>query len=212
MKLKVFINELQATYGAGTLLVAARNEAEADAVAMDCEDLEFVYWNYDDYGNKVHSSYASYPRDGWKEMLVEHEGGARKNICVPNVSFSMLNHEADLIVVNKNHYATEFEIKRSYEDFVVDFAKKHRHEAEWIYRFVYVLPLSIKDKAMKFLEDTDRKDSTCIWFYSEEPWIAEKIGIPHNPKGRKMYLEEILKLARLGVIRYWNLRDKTETK
>ena len=75
MKLKVFINELQATYGAGTLLVAARNEAEADAVAMDCEDLEFVYWNYDDYGNKVHSSYASYPRDGWKEMQgVSYEG------------------------------------------------------------------------------------------------------------------------------------------
>lgn len=147
-----------------------------------------------------------------EEMLVEYEGGTRKNICVPNVSFSMLNHEADLIVVNKSHYATEFEIKRSYEDFVADFAKKHRHEAEWIYRFVYVLPLSIKDKAMKFLEDTGRKDSTCIWFYSEEPWIAEKIGIPHNPKGRKMYLEELLKLARLGVIRYWNLRDKTETK
>lgn len=149
-----------------------------------------------------------------EEMLVEHEGGTRKNICVPNVSFSMLNHEADLIVVNKSHYATEFEIKRSYEDFVADFSKKHKHEAEWIYRFVYVLPLSIKDKAMKFLEYTGRKDSVCIWFYSEEPWIAEKVGIPHNPKGRKMYLEELLKLARLGVIRYWNLRMKNndETK
>lgn len=149
-----------------------------------------------------------------EEMLVEYEGGTRKNICVPNVSFSMLNHEADLIVVNKSHYATEFEIKRSYEDFIADFAKKHRHEAEWIYRFVYVLPLSIKDRAMKFLEHTGRKDSVCIWFYSEEPWIAEKIGIPHNPKGRKMYLEELLKLARLGVMRYWSLRmkDNDETK
>ena len=143
-----------------------------------------------------------------EEMLVEYEGGTRKNICVPNVSFSMLNHEADLIVVKKSHYATEFEIKRSYEDFVADFAKKHKHEAEWIYRFIYVLPLSIKDKAMKFLEDTGRKGSVCIWFYSEEPWIAEKTGIPHNPKGRKMYLEELLKLARLGVMRYWNLRMK----
>ena len=97
---------------------------------------------------------------------------------------------------------------------LADFAKKHKHEAEWIYRFVYVLPLSIKDKAMKFLEQTGRKGSVCIWFYSEEPWIAEKTGIPHNPKGRKMYLEELLKLARLGVMRYWNLRMKNndETK
>ena len=75
MKLKVFINELKANYGAGTLLVAARNEAEADAVAMDCEDLEFVYWDYDENRNKVYSSYASYPRDGWKEMQgVSYEG------------------------------------------------------------------------------------------------------------------------------------------
>lgn len=36
-----------------------------------------------------------------EEMLVGHEGGARKNICVPNVSFSMLNHEVNLIIVKE---------------------------------------------------------------------------------------------------------------
>ena len=75
MKLKVFINELQATYGAGTLLVAARDEVEADAVAMNCRDLEFSYWDCDENGNKVDASYACYPRDGWKEMQgMSYEG------------------------------------------------------------------------------------------------------------------------------------------
>ena len=75
MKLKVFINELQATYGAGTLLVAARDKAEADAVAMNCKNLEFVYWDYDEDGYKYHYSFNSYPHDGWKEMQgVSYEG------------------------------------------------------------------------------------------------------------------------------------------
>lgn len=75
MKLKVFINELKADYGAGTLLVAARDKAEADAIAMDCKDLRFVYWDYDENGNKVDASYAYYPRDEWKEMQgVSYEG------------------------------------------------------------------------------------------------------------------------------------------
>lgn len=68
MKLKVFINEPDASCGTGTLLVAARNKAEADAVAMDCEDLEGLYWDLDEDGHKYYCTFNNYPHDGWKEM------------------------------------------------------------------------------------------------------------------------------------------------
>lgn len=33
-------------------------------------------------------------------------------------------------------------------------------------------------------------------------------GFSYAKGGRKMFLEEILKVARLGTLRYWNLRNK----
>lgn len=75
MKLKVFINKLNATYGAGTLLVAARNKAEADSVAVNCRDLKGLYWDRDEDGRKYYCTFDNYPHDGWKEMQgVSYEG------------------------------------------------------------------------------------------------------------------------------------------
>ena len=52
----------------------------------------------------------------------------RKNIIVTNVSWGMLLHEADLLILSKSGYLTEVEIKRSWSDFLADFKKTHTHD------------------------------------------------------------------------------------
>lgn len=139
--------------------------------------------------------------------------GIRSNIIVPNVSWGMgISYEADLIAVNKSGYATEYEIKRSYSDFVADFAKdEDAHKAPWVYKFYYVIPLGIKEKVELFLQNTGLTDNTpAILFYDENLKFFSNGGCPFVKGGRKMFLEEQLKLAKLGTMRYWDLREKVK--
>lgn len=48
----------------------------------------------------------------------------RSDIMIPNLSWGLLQYEADFVVVSKSGYLTEVEIKRSYSDFLADFKKK----------------------------------------------------------------------------------------
>ncbi len=87
--------------------------------------------------------------------LVEWAGGVRTNIAVPNVTTGLFwNYpfEADLLVMSKAGYVTEFEIKRSYADFVADFKNNPiAHNAPQIYKFYYAVPASIIGKVTYFL-------------------------------------------------------------
>lgn len=147
-----------------------------------------------------------------EDLIVSKEGGVRKNLCVPNVSWGMnIDYEADLLIITKSGYCTEYEIKRSYSDFLADMKKDEcAHKAPWVYKFYYVIPLSIKDKVLKYFEDKGitECDVPGILCYSERGSITSVGGIPHIKGGRKMFLEEMLKVARLGTMRYWNLRNK----
>ena len=53
--------------------------------------------------------------------------GIRNNIIVPNVSWGMLDYEADLLIMNKTGYVTEIEIKRSWSDFWRILRKMNMH-------------------------------------------------------------------------------------
>lgn len=147
-------------------------------------------------------------------ILKRHNGGVRQNLCVPNVSFGMnIEYEADLVVVTKSGYATEYEIKRSWTDFLADFKKNNcAHKAPWVYKFFYVVPLSIKDKVLSYLDNLfEEKKITnipAVLCYSEDKQISLFGGCHYVSGGRKMFIEERLKLARLGTLRYWDLRRK----
>lgn len=47
----------------------------------------------------------------------------RNNVIVPNVSWGLLNHEADLLILNKSGYLTEIEIKRTPSQYEKDLAQ-----------------------------------------------------------------------------------------
>lgn len=135
----------------------------------------------------------------------------RNDIFVPNVSWGLLNHEADLVIMTKSGYLTEIEIKRSWEDFKADFKKDHKHEDERVYKFYYLIPVSIKDKVIEFLETMHGNNGLLpsVLSYSEDGAIS---GVntqhPFTKKGRKLFLEEQLTIARLGCMRVWNLKKK----
>lgn len=148
----------------------------------------------------------------------------RTDIAIPNLSWSLLDYEADLIVMNKTGYITEFEIKRSFEDLKKDFKKKTFHDSELIYKFHYVLPKSIEEKANKLFEEHLEDENyikifgksneygkrlpSVIWYDDEGKLTTNHMWSYLSGKHRKLFLEEKVTLMRLLSIRYWNLRIK----
>ena len=138
----------------------------------------------------------------------------RQDIFVPNLSWGLLNHEADLVILTKSGYLTEVEIKRSWEDFKADFKKEHEHKDEHVYYLHYCVPESIKDKVISFLEERYRYKLTrpSVLCYTEGGEIKITPGGWPNNGGRRLFLEEQLTIARLGCMRIWNLKEKLTTR
>ena len=162
-----------------------------------------------------------------EEMIIRREVSLRNEIAIPNLSWGMLEYEADLVVINKTGYMREYEIKRSFQDLKADFKKKCYHDAEQVYQFFYVLPISIKDKALElfrmhqadevyikaFGESTEHYEALpAVIFYDDEGHIVDRTGFGGNLHGkhRKLFLEEKLTITRLLSIRYWCLRLKKQ--
>lgn len=142
-------------------------------------------------------------------ILKLHQGGVRSNLCVPNVSWGAgIDYEADLVVVSKAGYATEYEIKRSWTDFLADFKKGEcAHKAPWVYRFAYVVPDNIIGKVLLFFKDRGGEIPAVVG-YTEDGQLKRYCGSYEIKGGRKMFIEEQLNIARLGTLRYWSLRNK----
>lgn len=158
----------------------------------------------------------------------------RRNIVVPNVSWGLLEYEADFVSLSKSGYLTEVEIKRSWEDFRKDFTKKHLHDDQRISYFYYCVPKSIANKVMDALYVVEPFD--CGWrkykitgikegvptnagliTYDNHDWEGnecEWIGIDfiayagRRKAARKLTDQEQLKLAHLGCMRLWDLKKK----
>ena len=144
------------------------------------------------------------------ELAIVNSGifNKRNDIIVPNVSWGLLNHEADMVVMTKSGYLTEIEIKRSWEDFKADFKKDHQHDDERVYKFYYCVPSLIKDKVIELLK-TRYEFIPAVLSYTEEGVVIDlKVGFPNTNRGRKLFLEEQLTIARLGCMRVWNLKQK----
>ena len=158
-----------------------------------------------------------------EEMIIRKEVSLRNEIAIPNLSWGMLPYEADLAVINKTGYMREYEIKRSLQDLKADFKKKCYHDAEQVYEFFYVLPVSIKEKALELFRTHQIDDAyikafgitienhealPAVIFYNDEGHITERTRFSGHLHGnhRKLSLEEKLTITRLISIRYWNLR------
>lgn len=145
----------------------------------------------------------------------------RTDVFVPNVSFGFLSgYEADLLIMNKSGYVTEIEIKRSYNDFMKDFKKEFFHCDDRIREFYYCVPINILDKVLNKLVETKTyvngvyyfTDNNELYFKSHKdiPYIEDDLIVSSalRNKGRKLFLEEQIKLLKLGSFRIYNLKQK----
>ena len=147
------------------------------------------------------------------QALLAEYFGIRNNIIVPNVSWGLLDYEADLLIMNKTGYVTEIEIKRSWSDFLADFKKdENAHKSEIIYQFWYCVPDSLYKDCIDKLKEVypDSLDRPNVISYSDSGVLNfhGKSASYCRGKHRKMFLEEQLKLARLGAMRYWSSEFK----
>lgn len=145
----------------------------------------------------------------------------RQDIMIPNLSWGLLNHEADFVCINKSHYLTEVEIKRSLQDLRADFKKDVFHRDDRVYRFFFCLPLTIKDKALEVMleEENIEKLRELYHTYSPRPaiiWYDEECNLCYQHQGagwsytggRKLFLEEVVTVGRLLSMRYWPTVDQ----
>ena len=162
----------------------------------------------------------------------------RQNIVVPNCDWGFLNHEADLLVLNKTKRLVEIEIKRTWSDFMADFKKSHTHYDPKLCYFYYAVPLSIGERVFHWLYEGEYKCRPGFLYYerSEVTDYTEhnpnKCGLiiyadPQESTARgkrvgscclnvgatrmndyQLSTDEELKLLRLLGMRVWNLKKK----
>lgn len=143
----------------------------------------------------------------------------RRNKFIKNLSYGLLKHECDVVIVSKSKYLTEIEIKRSFSDFLADFKKKHHHDDDCrIKNFYYCLPESIVDKAMAVLrekvEDKTLKQLPAVLRYNEKAQLSlvKDSGSPllHHPNLRPLTEEEYAKLLELNTFRLYDAYDRLD--
>lgn len=147
------------------------------------------------------------------ETVIARLWDCRQNVIVPNVSFGLFpTHEADLLVMSKSGYLTEFEIKRSWSDFLNDFKKESTHDEGKVSVKYFVLPIAIKEKSIEYLDSGVDPEKTWGVITYDENLILNTVRVPSNINKRnpdfKLTLEEQYRLARLGAMRVWNLKEK----
>ena len=124
------------------------------------------------------------------------------NLVVPNVSWGLLMHECDLLVLTPKGYAYEIEIKVSKADLLKDKKKHHQHRDHRIKYLYFAIPIKLE------------KHSEHIPMHAGI-LVVDKEGRVHEVRKPMANLppyvftpEEFFKLARLGTMRVWGLKEK----
>lgn len=147
------------------------------------------------------------------EVAIAKYFGIRQHIIVPNISWGFGMHECDLFIITKAGCAIEVEIKKTKSDFLADFKKGHNHvdRQNRITEFYYAMPEDLYEKC-KDLIPIGAGVITCYrWTdYKKRQRIDAhtKIKAARIKGARKLTPEEQLRIARLGTMRIWSLKDK----
>ena len=146
------------------------------------------------------------------ELAIVKRYGIRSHIIVPNcyINFgTSADHECDLIIIKRSGYAEEVEIKMSKSDFKADFKKKHGHIDERLQHLYYAMPLEVYEKCKDLIPEYA---GVFVIKRFLDKIIASCVKIAPKKTCRKLTESEQLKIARLGVMRVWNLKKKFQKK
>lgn len=157
------------------------------------------------------------------EVAVARHYGTREHIIVPNVSWGFdYIHECDVFIIKRNGYAVEVEIKRSKSDLLADAKKVHHHKSDKVREFFYAIPKDKVDEWSKLIPKhagiiVYEKHQEEIWDKKNRTWSGKRKWVTRarrikdaeiNKTAKKLTTEEQLKVARLGTLRIWNLKEK----
>lgn len=145
------------------------------------------------------------------EVAIAKLIGFRGNIIVPNISWGFQGmYECDIFYVRKSGYAVEIEIKISKSDLLADFKKEHGHvdPKNRISEFYYAMPDYLLEQVKDLIPENAGIIECRKTPYGEiaRAYVVRKAK---RIKGcRKLTTEEQLRVAHLGTMRIWSLKEK----
>lgn len=155
------------------------------------------------------------------EYAVSRMFDVRTHLIVPNISWGLLNYEADVLVVRiATGYCLEFEIKRSFSDYVQDFNKHKWQKArlsDWktglhkqIKEFYYVFPNTLWEKRRDAIEAVLPDFAGVIICTKDQPYnfayATTVVNCTVNSLAVPLKSKVMFNVARLGTMRIWNLK------
>jgi len=135
----------------------------------------------------------------------------RQNVIVPNISWGVNLHECDLLIIRKSGYGIEVEIKISRSDLKADLKKHHNHidRANRISELYFAIPDYLKDSIEFIPEDAGILILERNKYYHQFNCLkVQRFRKAKINKNRNKFSEdEILKVAHLGAMRIWKLKQ-----
>lgn len=140
------------------------------------------------------------------EDAVANHFGWRQNVIVPNVSYGLMSHEADVVVMKPSGWAEEVEIKISAADIKRDLGKNngkgHCRDCH-MRKLWFAVPEHLA-------EDPNIPAFAGILSLSRNGYGSIRVATVRAPElnkiARKLTASEQLTLARLGCMRIWSLK------
>lgn len=138
--------------------------------------------------------------------------GFRTHIAVPNLSWGFFSHECDLFLIRKSGYGFEVEIKRTKSDLLADFSKRHNHidRQNRIVQLYYAIPKELLESCEQHIPKpygilvVEKYESLGKYYNSTTMYREAK----RKTGAKRLTEKEQLKIARLGCMRIWNLKEK----
>lgn len=159
------------------------------------------------------------------EIAVSSFLNTRANLIVPNISWGLHIHECDLLFISRAGYATEVEIKISRQDLIKDKLKDHKHVNSKIKYLYFAIPdylmqhinhiperagIIVVDskKLIETLIDYRKFSIGCInYLMGKSCRVIKKAKVNNR---YKFTYEERLKVATLGTMRIWKLKQEVQ--
>lgn len=142
------------------------------------------------------------------EVVLAQYFGTRENIVVPNVSWGLINHEADLLVLKPSGWAEEVEIKVSKSDLRRDLKKDHGrgHRASDLVRKLW---FAVPADMAQMPEIPEHAGIITVSYSKWGQWVAATVRAPKlNKRAHKLTDVNTHQLMRLGMFRIWTLKAK----
>lgn len=142
------------------------------------------------------------------EVVLAHNFGTRGTVIVPNVSWGLINHEADLLMLRPSGWVEEIEIKVSKSDLKRDLLKNrgrgHKSD-DRVQKLWFAVPEGMETMP----EIPEHAGILKVSVTRFNDFVVTTVRAPKlNKRAHKLTPDEQRQLLRLGMYRIWTLKGK----